>query len=69
MEREVMASDTSPIGVHELEHSHQLVATHEALKSFNDQSLTKKQNEDANMTDQSGTQKVVYFTQIANFNS
>ena len=64
-----MASDTSPIGVHELEHSHQLVATHEAVKSFNDQSLTKTQDEDVIMTDQAGTQKVICSIQIAIFHN
>ena len=60
-----MASDTSPTGIHELEHSHQLVATGESLKSSNVQSVTKTQDEDAIMMDQAGTQKFICLTQIA----
>lgn len=63
-----MASDTPPYGVHEPEHSHQLDTTYEARKSFDEQSVTKTQNEDAVMTDQAGTYKVVYCSQIANYN-
>ena len=54
-----MASDTSPMGVHKPEHSHQPVATHESLKSAGDQSLIKTQTVDSTITDQGRTQRVM----------
>ena len=52
-----MASVISFLGVHEPEHSHQLIATHEPLKSSNNQSLIRTQIEDSIITDQADTQR------------
>ena len=51
-----MASDISTIGVHEPKHSQHPVATHQSLKSSNDQSLIKTKIVDSTITDQIGTQ-------------
>ena len=64
-----MASDNSPIAIHELKCSPQVVATHGALKPFNDRSLTKTEPEDAIMTDHAGTQRLLCFTQIEMINN
>ena len=69
LKAEVMASDDPPIAIHELKHSPQVVATREALQPFNDRSLTKTESEDAIMTDQAGTQRILCFTQIEIINN
>ena len=52
-----MASDISSIGIHEPKHSQHPVATHESLKSSNDQSLLKTEIGDSTIADQIGTQR------------